>query len=462
MARGVANSQYLFRRRKSPIWQLRFRLPDGTVKERSLGTPDKDAAKIAAAKEITAHETLMLARRQTRVASIVHGPWVPEYTPGLHTLPDGRSVMATPHDLTFSDGTRRPNGAPVIYLQEPHLLSVKRQFEALDDAMESKLGAGPVTDRPTLVLRDSSPDDLLLEDYIRFGSIKKKNGRGGKPLNATRAAQARKLWATFRQVVNKPLTECGYDDSVKLVAHIEAEHLKKRGEPIKAATVQRMLVPLIAMVTRALVLKKLSGANPFVHVGSSGAESNIVDGYSDAEVALIRKHMHKLDDNDQLLLRMACATGMDRGELFAVKSEPMPEDGIRYITIAKGKTDARPRKVPLPTALVKHKDFPKKITGQLFAGRPDNAGKRLTKFMEGIGIVMDKGIGEDGKHHVLHALHSFRHRAETRLNDAYPGADRLHNAIGGWSNGGKKNARWTYGEFPLRTLKEAIDKIGGL
>jgi len=94
----------------------------------------------------------------------------------------------------------------------------------------------------------------------------------GKPLNPTRAKQARKLWATFRQVVNKPLAECSYDDAVKLVEHIEAEHQKKHGEPIKAATVQRTLVPLIALVTRAIVLGKLTGTNPCVHVGANGAE----------------------------------------------------------------------------------------------------------------------------------------------------------------------------------------------
>ena len=149
---------------------------------------------------------------------------------------------------------------------------------------------------------------------------------------------------------------------------------------------------------------------------------------------------------------------MDRGELFGVKSEAK-KDGIRFITIHKGKHfESRPRVVPLPAALLPF--LRKKITTQLFKGRPDTTGKRLTAFMEGIGIKMDRGIGEDGKRHILQCLHSFRHRAETRMNEAYPGADKLHNAIGGWASGARKNARWGYGEFPLATLKEAIDCIG--
>jgi hypothetical protein len=32
--------------------------------------------------------------------------------------------------------------------------------------------------------------------------------------------------------VDKPLKDCGYDDAVTLVAHIEAEHHKKHGDPL--------------------------------------------------------------------------------------------------------------------------------------------------------------------------------------------------------------------------------------
>ena len=92
MALDVPDTKYLFQRSGSQNWYLRPVYPavDGKrrkVIERSLGVIDKDEAWQAAADSIKAHKALMLERRQSRVARIVHGPWQPEYTPGLHTLP---------------------------------------------------------------------------------------------------------------------------------------------------------------------------------------------------------------------------------------------------------------------------------------------------------------------------------------------------------------------------------------
>jgi hypothetical protein len=42
----------------------------------------------------------------------VFGPWLHEFEPGLHTLPDGRTVMATERDLTFSDANRHVRFGP--------------------------------------------------------------------------------------------------------------------------------------------------------------------------------------------------------------------------------------------------------------------------------------------------------------------------------------------------------------
>src|SRR5262249_1457131 len=161
-----------------------------------------------------------------------------EYSIGVHTLPDGRTLIATDRDLTFSDGTRRPNGGPMIYLTggsgKPGIPSpnAAQEHRALGEAWGGKRGESAIESaRPGLANAKVNPDDELVDDYIKFGPIKKKNGHGGKPLNATREKQARKLWETFKLVVNKPLAECSYEDGVKLVAHIEAEHLKKHGEP---------------------------------------------------------------------------------------------------------------------------------------------------------------------------------------------------------------------------------------
>ena len=114
----------------------------------------------------------------------------------------------------------------MIYLTGARLPAAQ-EFKVLDEAWEGKRGEGQVeVARPVVTNAKASSDDLLVEDYIKFGAITKKNGRGGKPLNSVREKQARSLWDTFKRVVDKPMKDCGYDDAVKLVAHIEAEHLK--------------------------------------------------------------------------------------------------------------------------------------------------------------------------------------------------------------------------------------------
>jgi len=131
--------RYLFQRKEGGNWYVRLQPPGQKLVERSLGTSDQKAAEIATADLIKQHEAFMYQRRQARVASVVHGPWAHEYTPGLHTLLDGH-VMATETDLTFSDGTRRPNGEPAIHLTGTRL-SAAREFQAFDDAYDGKIGA---------------------------------------------------------------------------------------------------------------------------------------------------------------------------------------------------------------------------------------------------------------------------------------------------------------------------------
>ena len=167
---------------------------------------------------------------------------------------------------------------------------------------------------------------------------------------------------------------------------------------------------------------------------------------------LIRANLHKLDRHDQLLLRLVASTGMDRGEAFSIAGERI-ENGIRYCLIGT-KTEARPRPIPFPEIVLEH--LPKKITGPLFTGRKDSASKRITKFLEGIGV---KGVDSDGR--TLAPFHSFRHRAATKLRQAKVEPE-LRYAIGGWKDGNKPNSGWKYGDWPMPDLKEAIDKIGGL
>jgi len=109
--------------------------------------------------------------------------------------------MATETGLTFSDGARRPNGGPAIYLTGARL-SVAREFPAFDDAYDGKIGEGPIEDqRPKFVAVKSSADDALLKTYIKH-----------KGITGYREREAREMWRIFRTVVNKPLRECTRDD----------------------------------------------------------------------------------------------------------------------------------------------------------------------------------------------------------------------------------------------------------
>ena len=434
MARSVPDSKYLFRRNGSQNWYVRFRLPDGgKVIERSLGTTDKDAAWQAAANDIKQHKAFMYQRRQARVASVVHGPWQPEFTPGLHTLPDGRTLMATERDLTFSDGTRRPNGGPMIYLTGAPLPAAET-FRALDDAWEGRIGEGPIDlARPKLVTVKTSPDDALLETYITHAG-----------LNDVRTKQARAIWATFKSVVDKPLRECTRDDGRKIVAHLEAEHLKARKKPMKAATLRRYLVPLIATVNLATSDGKHSGINPFVNVVPDRDDSDRVLPFDDNDVKLMKANLRKLTEQDQLLVRVLAACGLRRGEAFAIDGDKT-EAGCRY-TIVGSKTEQSLRRVPFPSGLVKH--LPKKISGPLFTGRKDNAGKRIGKWMGDIGIdVANKS-----------PLHSFRHYVKDKLRSVGCPLDIQYEILGHE----RRTVAAGYGQgSPVPLLKEWLDKIDG-
>jgi integrase len=182
-------------------------------------------------------------------------------------------------------------------------------------------------------------------------------------------------------------------------------------------------------------------------------------------MALIRANLHRLSENDQLLVRLLATTGVRRGEAFEIDRE-QTENGIRFVTIGS-KTPQSLRRVPIPADLL----LPclPKITGQLISGRMDSAGKRLGKWMFEIGVPgipdpsktdKDKAPGELDKA----PMHSFRHRAANRLRAAGVPED-VREAVGGWANGKKKKTSRKYGNkhgagYPLSVLKEAIDRIG--
>lgn len=435
--------RYLFQRKQGGNWYVRLQPPGGKIVERSLGTTDQRAAEIAAADAIKQHKAFMYQRRQSRVASVMHGPWLHEYAPGLHTLPDGGHVTANETTLTFTDAagkitSTRPNGGPMIYLTGANL-SAEREFKAFDDAYDGKIGQGPIpTERPTFVAVKSSADDAILETYL------KHNGITGTP-----ERQAREMWRIFRTVVAKPLRECTRDDGRAIVAYLEDE----ADDEVKSATLRRRMVPLVAAVNLAIEEGKHKNINPFAACVPDRDDEEERDAFTDDDMKAIRANLHKLDSNDRLLLRIVATTGMDRGEAFSIAGEKT-EDGIRYCEVGT-KTAHRPRRIPFPKALLPH--LPKKITGPLLTGRKDSASKRLRAFLEEIGVINN----HDGRN--IAPNHSFRHRAKNRLRRAVPDAE-LRDAIGGWTTG-KKNSGRKYGNkhgagYPIKMLKAAIDKIG--
>jgi integrase len=254
------------------------------------------------------------------------------------------------------------------------------------------------------------------------------------------------MWRIFRTVVDKPLAKCDRDDGRKIVAHLEA----RSDKPLKSATLRRYMVPLIATVTLAIKESKLR-FNPFVSVVEDREDADEREAFDDDDMKLMRAGLHRLDEHDQLIVRVLATTGMRRGEAFEIDHEKT-DDGIRYCEVGT-KTDASYRRVPFPKDLLPY--LPEKITGPLFTGRKDGATKRLGKWLSEI------GVNDDDKA----PMHSFRHRAARRMRDASIAED-VREAIGGWANGkGKKTSR-KYGNkhgkgYAISILREAIDKIGG-
>ncbi|HEX3484982.1 MAG TPA: tyrosine-type recombinase/integrase [Micropepsaceae bacterium] len=434
--------RYLFQRKEGGNFYIKLQPPGGKLIERSLGTPDLKAAEIAAADLIKQHKALLYQRRQARVTTFVHKDWIHDYEPGLHTLPEGGHVMAADTVLTFTDAAgkitgTKPNGGPVIHLSGAPLPAAI-EFQVFDDAMAGLIGEGRVeTDRPKFVAAKSHPDDAILETYLKHNGI-----------TGTRERQAREVWRIFRTVVDKPLRECTREDGRAIVSYMEDE-AEDKGHEAKSATLRRRMVPLVAAVNLAIDEGKHKGINPFAACVPKRDDEDERSPFDDDDMKMIRANLRKLEPNDQLLLRVLATTGMRRGEAFEISSEKA-EDGIRYCEVGT-KTPQSRRRVPFPKALLPH--LPKKITGPLFTGHKDSTGKRLGAFLRDIGINdPDKA-----------PMHSFRHRAANRLRRAGIPED-LREAIGGWADGKKKISR-KYGNkhgrgFPIKMLKEAIDKIG--
>jgi len=415
--------RYIFRRGNTLY--VRLQPPGQPVFERSLGTSDVKAAEIAAADVIKKHKQTMYGRRLTRLPH-VEAAWVPAYAPGMH-----KDFFATERELRdlTTGKVIGPNGGPAEILTPAPIGGPS--FEEYDAAKA----------RPVLPTKGS--DDELLDTYI------KHNG-----LTGLRRKQAEDIWHVFRTVVNKPIKDCTRDDGRSVVKHLVAQ--AGGNDKIKSATLRRALVPLVAMVNLAIDEGKYTGINPFSSVvGKTGEASDQRLLFTEDEMATMRANLHKLDANDQLLVRLLASTGLRRSEAFEICSERV-EDGVRFTVVGANKGVAK-RPVPFPACLLPY--LPEKIEGQLIHGRMDSATKRLREWLTAIGITDPNKA----------PAHSFRHRAKRRLinADVQPG---LIDELGGWSSdkSKKKNSGDDYGRdednavFAITKVKAAIDLIGGL
>ncbi len=409
------HGSYIFRRSGSPNWYIKLRSPGTKRIEESLGTSDKLEAEKLAGARITAHKAALLAARPRLVAI-----WEHKLEPGReHTGPGGGKIIATERELIHigHDGTilkTEPNGGLRSHVDFGSHPVTGRAFEAA------------LTSRPTAPTKNG--DDTVLETYLKHANITGHYER-----------EARAVWALYRTLTNsKPLKDADRDDGRKLVAHFESQGLK-------SATIQKKIGWLTAACNFAIKEGRLK-FNPFSSVVPDRNDSMRRLPLDDADMKVVKRELGKLNESDQLLLRLLASTGMRLSEAFEIDGE-MKERGVRYVIVGK-KTEQSLRRVPLPGCVLPH--LPKAIKGPLFVSKhadpPDMASKRLGKFLDDIGITDPRKV-----------VHSLRHRAQDRLRAAGCPED-IRWAILGHE---EKTVAAGYGEgFPVPQLKKWIDRVG--
>ena len=375
-------TDYLFQRAGSNNWWIKLQSPGKRV-EKSLHTSDRKEAEIIALPMIAHHKAALLAARPRFETA-----WRYEYEPSadLQNGPNRERVAASATELKFygRDGKllrTTPNGGPtfrIVNLQ--HRLGIPFVDERMIAFTEvAGARAKPKTD-----------DDKVLETYIEHRKITGYIER-----------EARDVWALFKALTDgKPLKDCDRDDGRKLVAHFEAKGLK-------SATIEKKIAWLNAAVNLAIREGRLK-FNPFASIVPRVRDKTRRLPLADADIKAIKRNLARLDEADQLLVRLLASTGMRLSEAFEIDGEEK-ERGVRYVIVGK-KTEQSLRRVPLPAAVLPH--LPTSINGPLFdrsknVDPSDAASKRLNRFLDDCGIVDKRKV-----------VHSFRHRAQDRLRAA--------------------------------------------
>ncbi len=414
-------TDYLFQRAGSSNWWIKLQSPGKRV-EKSLHTSDRKEAEIIALPMIAHHKAALLAARPRFETA-----WRYEYEPSadLQTGPNRERVAASATELKFygPDGKllrTTPNGGPtfrIVNLQ--HRLGIPFVDERMIAFTEvAGARAKPKTD-----------DDKVLETYIEHRKITGYIER-----------EARDVWALFKALTDgKPLKDCDRDDGRKLVAHFEAKGLK-------SATIEKKIAWLNAAVNLAIREGRLK-FNPFASIVPRVRDKTRRLPLADADIKTIKRNLARLDEADQLLVRLLASTGMRLSEAFEIDGEEK-ERGVRYVIVGK-KTEQSLRRVPLPAAVLPH--LPTSINGPLFdrsknVDPSDAASKRLNRFLDDCGIVDKRKV-----------VHSFRHRAQDRLRAAECPEDIRWSILGHE----EETVADSYGTgFSVPQLKKWIDKIG--
>ena len=428
LAKTKRKTDYLFLRPGSRNWWIKLQSPNGRV-EKSLGTPDRTQAELLALHMIAEHKAKLLAARPR-----LEPTWHHQYEPGReHVSPDGGRIIATDRELIYLDAkglitSRVPNGGPAfLAVGMGKRLGMTVPF--LVEIAEKPLGpTAPVllsvseAKRPTIAVK--TPDDTIFETYLKHANITGYFER-----------EARTVWALYKMLTDsKPLKDATRDDGRKLVQHFESQNLK-------SATIQKKVGWLTAAVNLAVKEDRLK-FNPFSGVVPRREDKQARLPLSEADIKLAKRNLAKLDEGDQLLLRLLATTGMRLSEAFEIDGE-MKERGCRYVIVGK-KTEQSLRRVPLPSDVLPV--LPKAIMGRLFQGNARAASKRLNRFLNEIGVADPRKV-----------IHSLRHRAQDRLRAAGCPEDVRWALLGHE----EKTVAAGYGEgFPVPTLRKWIDKIG--
>jgi integrase len=411
-------TDYLFQRAGSSNWWIKLQSPGKRV-EKSLHTSDRKEAEIIALPMIAHHKAALLAARPRFETA-----WRYEYEPSadLQNGPNRERVAASELKFYGPDGKllrTTPNGGPtfrIVNLQ--HRLGIPFVDERMIAFTEvAGARAKPKTD-----------DDKVLETYIEHRKITGYIER-----------EARDVWALFKALTDgKPLKDCDRDDGRKLVAHFEAKGLK-------SATIEKKIAWLNAAVNLAIREGRLK-FNPFASIVPRVRDKTRRLPLADADIKAIKRNLARLDEADQLLVRLLASTGMRLSEAFEIDGEEK-ERGVRYVIVGH-KTEQSKRRLPLPASVLPF--LSKVIKGPLFASKladpADTASKHLNRFLNDCGITDPRKV-----------IHSLRHRAQDRLRAAGCPEDVRWALLGHE----ERTVAAGYGEgFPVPQLKKWIDRIG--